>query len=63
MKEYTFRFRGKSYQLTDKWEEDSVNNSKGFQLKQFKYLEEIHDYDTIKNRISNQIKFGYLKEL
>ena len=63
MKEYTFKFRGKTYKLTDKWEETCLNDSKAFQLKQFKYLEKIGDYITMENRVNNQEKFGYLEEI
>lgn len=63
MKEYTFKFRGKAYQLTDKWEETMVNDSKDFQLFQFESLLKAHDYETVKRRIVNQLKFGYLKEI
>ncbi len=63
MKEYTFKFRGKTYKLTDKWEETCLNDSKAFQLEQFKYLEKIGDYTTMENRVNNQEKFGYLEEI
>ena len=63
MEEHRFKFRGKSYQLTDKWEETMVNDSKDFQLFQFKSLIKAHDYDTVKRRVINQLKFGYLEEV
>lgn len=63
MNDYTFKFRGKIYKLTDKWEETCVNDSKAFQLEQFKYLEKIHDFATMENRVNNQIKFGYLEQI
>lgn len=63
MKDFTFKFRGKTYQLTDKWEETCINDSKEFQMQQFQYLNKIGDYLTMKNRIINQIKFGYLKQI
>jgi len=62
MEQFTFKFRGKTYQLTDKWEETCINDSKQFQLQQFKYVESIGDFVTMENRIINQIKFGYLEE-
>ena len=55
MEEFTFKFRGKIYRLTDKWEETCVNDSKAFQMQQFKYVNKIGDYVTMKNRINNQI--------
>lgn len=63
MEKYLIRFKGNTYQLTDKWEETCLNDSKKFQIEQFKYLEEIRDYVTFENRINNQLKFGYLKEI
>ena len=63
MKEVTFKFKGKIYKLTDKWEETCVNDSKEFQLEQFNYLIKTKDYTTLENRIINQEKFGYLKEI
>jgi len=63
MKQLTFKFKGKLYVLTDKWEETCLNDSKEFQLEQFKYLIETKDYTTLENRIINQEKFGYLKEI
>jgi len=63
MEEFTFKFKGKTYQLTDKWEETCVNDSKAFQMDQFKYVDSIGDYTTMENRINNQIILGYLKEI
>jgi hypothetical protein len=63
MEEFTFKFKGKTYQLTDKWEETCVNDSKAFQIEQFKYVDRIGDYTTMENRINNQIMLGYLKEI
>lgn len=63
MEEFTFKFKGKTYQLTDKWEETCVNDSKAFQMDQFKYVDSIGDYTTMENRINNQIMLGYLKEI
>lgn len=63
MEEFAFKFKGKIYELTDKWEETCVNDSKEFQLEQFNYLIKTKDFTTIENRIINQEKFGYLKEI
>jgi len=63
MKEVSFKFKGRLYALTDKWEETCLNDSKEFQLEQFNYLIETKDYTTLENRIINQEKFGYLKEI
>ena len=63
MKEVSFKFKGKSYVFTDKGEETCLNDSKEFQLEQFNYLLKIKDFTTLENRIINQEKFGYLKEI
>lgn len=63
MEEFSFKFRGKTYKLTDKWEETCINDSKANQLDQFKYLESIQDFITMENRVNNQVKFGYLEEV
>ena len=63
MKEVSFKFKGRLYALTGKWEETCLNDSKEFQLEQFNYLIKTKDYTTLENRIINQEKFGYLKEI
>ena len=63
MEEFTFKFRGKTYRLTDKWEETCVNDSKVFQIQQFKYVDKVGDYVTMENRINNQKMLGYLEEV
>ncbi len=62
MDKHCFRFKNKIYQLTDKWEETCLNDSKDFQMEQFEFMLQTKDYLTLKNRIINQLKFGYLKE-
>ena len=63
MDKHCFKFKNKIYQLTDNWEETCLNDSKGFQIDQFKYLLRVGDYVTMENRVNNQIKFGFLKEI
>ena len=63
MEQLTFKFKGKLYAFTDKWEETCLNDSKEFQLEQFNYLIKTKDFTTMENRIINQIKFGYLKQI
>ncbi len=63
MDKHSFIFKNKLYQLTDKWEETCLNDSKDFQMDQFNYLLEIKEYTTMENRINNQIMLGYLKEI
>lgn len=62
MDKHSFKFKNKIYELTDMWEETCINDSKDFQMEQFNYLLKIKDYDTMKNRIINQLMLGYLKE-
>ena len=62
MDKHSFRFKNKIYELTDKWEETCINDSKDFQMEQFNYLLKIKEYTTMENRINNQIMLGYLKE-
>lgn len=63
MEQLTFKFKGKLYAFTDKWEETCLNDSKQFQLEQFNYLIKTKDFTTVENRIINQEKFGYLKQI
>ena len=62
MDKHCFKFKNKIYQLTDKWEETCLNDSKDFQMEQFEFMLRTRDYLTLKNRIINQLRFGYLKE-
>jgi len=63
MDKHCFKFKNKIYELTDKWEETCINDSKDFQMEQFRYVDKIGDYITMENRINNQIMLGYLKEI
>lgn len=62
-KTLTFKYKGKMYEFTDQWAETCLADSAAFQLEQFKYLLEVKDFVTLTNRINNQIKFGFLKEI
>jgi len=62
MDKHSFKFKNKIYELTDKWEETCVNDSKDFQMEQFNYLLKIKDFTTMENRINNQVMLGYLKQ-
>ena len=59
MEKHSFKFKNKIYELTDKWEETCINDSKDFQMEQFNYLLKIKEYTTMENRINNQIMLGY----
>jgi len=60
MDKHSFKFKNKIYELTDKWEQTCINDSKDFQMEQFNYLLQIKEYTTMENRINNQIMLGYL---
>jgi hypothetical protein len=62
-KALTFKYKGKIYEFTDQWTETCLAESAAFQLQQFNYLVKVGDFDTLTNRINNQIKFGFLKEV
>ena len=62
MDKHCFKFKNKIYELTDKWEETCINDSKDFQMEQFNYLVKIKDFKTMENRVNNQIMLGYLKQ-
>ena len=48
--EYIFQFRGKRYEC--------ISETRDFDIMQFNTLIEWKDYNTIKNRIVNQLKWG-----
>lgn len=47
---FQFHFKGKTYEC--------IGEDKEFQIKQFNYCIEIQDWVTLKNRITNQLKWG-----
>ena len=49
----TYKFKGKKYEIL------SEDASRIFS--DFKYCEEINDYKTIENRITNGVIYGWLK--
>lgn len=56
MLEYRFEFGGKTYEC--------IGEDKDFQIKQFKYAIETKQWQTVKNRITNQLLWGpNLKEI
>ena len=48
--EYVFQFRGKRYEC--------ISETRDFDIRQFNILIEWKDYNTIKNRIVNQLMWG-----
>jgi len=64
-----FTFKNKKYILDEEYwgkiyeKEPILINSLEFQLNQFEYLFKIKDYTTIKNRITNMLKWGGIKQL
>jgi hypothetical protein len=56
MLEYRFEFGGKTYEC--------IGEDKDFQIKQFRYAIETKQWQTVKNRITNQLLWGpNLKEI
>ena len=49
MKKFQFQFKGKTYEC--------IGLDKEFQIIQFKYCIEVYDWITLKNRITNQLKW------
>jgi hypothetical protein len=59
----TYKYKNKTYQIliTDEW--DRCRQREKQILKDFKYCEKINDWSTIKNRITNGTKWGWLIEV
>ena len=47
---YTFQYRGKTYEC--------IGEDKDFQIIQFRYIVDVQDWQTMNNRITNQLIFG-----
>jgi hypothetical protein len=59
-----YTYRGKSYKiLSSITNKDGDTNRDEQLLSDFIYCEEKRDWDTIGNRISNGLKWGWLKEI
>ena len=58
----TYTYKNKTYQIliTDEW--DRCRQREKQILKDFQYCEETGDWGTIKNRMTNGIKWGWLIE-
>jgi hypothetical protein len=54
-----FKFKGKTYQITSN---DNYRSNEDL-LRDFEYCLEVRDYQTINNRITNGLKWGWMKEL
>ena len=59
----TYKYKNKTYQIliTDEW--DRCKQREKQILRDFKYSEKINDWGTIKNRITNGVKWGWLTEI
>jgi hypothetical protein len=55
----TFTFKGKTYEITSN---DEYRSNEDL-LRDFKYCLEVRDYQTIKNRITNGLKWGWMNEI
>ena len=58
-----YKHKNKTYQIVIKDEWDRCREREEQILKDFKYCEQTHDYITIKNRITNGTKWGWLIEV
>ena len=59
----TYKYKGKTYQIVVTDEGDRCRQREEQILKDFEYCEQTHDYTTIKNRMTNGIKWGWLIEI
>ena len=59
----TYTYKNITYQIVIKDEWDRCRQREEQILKDFKYCEQTHDYITIKNRMRNGIKWGWLIEI
>ena len=59
----TYKYKNKTYQILiiDEW--DRCRQREKQILRDFKYCEKINDWGTIKNRITNGVKWGWLIEI
>jgi len=55
----TFTFKGKTYEIVS---DDSMRTSEDL-LRDFEYCLEVRDYQTIKNRITGGLMWGWMKEI
>tara|TARA_B100001564_G_C20573640_1_gene639605 strand:+ start:460 stop:642 length:183 start_codon:yes stop_codon:yes gene_type:complete len=55
----TFTFKGKTYEIISN---DNMRTPDDL-LRDFKYCFEVRDYQTIKNRVTNGLRWGWLKEI
>ena len=58
-----YKYKGKTYQIIVTDEGDRCRQREEQILKDFEYCEQNHDYTTIKNRMTNGIKWGGLIEI
>jgi len=61
----TFKFKGKEYQIVPEESKvltEPVRPAESL-LRDFEYCKEVGDYQTIKNRITNGLHWGWIKEL
>ena len=63
MSNLTFIYRGKKYQiLSEVTDVNDVGRAEQL-LRDFHYCVEVKDWDTIGNRITNGLKWGWLREI
>ena len=61
----TFKFKGKEYQIVPEESEVQTEPVRGAEdlLRDFEYCMKVRDYQTVKNRITNGLTWGWVKEL
>jgi hypothetical protein len=59
----TYKHKNKIYQIIIKDEDDRNTQREEQILRDFKHCEQTNDYITIKNRMTNGLKWGWLIEI
>lgn len=55
----TFKFKGKTYEIIS----DDIERTSEDLLRDFEYCLEVGDYETVKNRITGGLMWGWMKEI
>ena len=59
--EYIYKYKSKSYEILCDDEGEFSEQRQQIVLRDFKHCEKIGDWNTINNRMTNGIKWGWLK--
>jgi len=60
---YIYKYQGKSYEILCNDEGEFSEQRQQIILSDFKHCEKTGDWNTIKNRMTNGLKWGWLKEV